>query len=148
MLIAILAPPGHSMGLRLGIVTSSFGFLSQTGNLQYRKIRLSSNQCLSAVASRVVCKSFWGLPTPVPNDSRKFLLSVSHREPKLPPRSRCQAAFQSLKRLTEKADRPCTPPFLGRQYQHLGLWEESHALPDRDVPKKEITFDHSHSQLI
>jgi hypothetical protein len=27
--------------------------------------------------------------------------------------------------------------------QHLGLWEESHAPPDRGPPEKEITFDPS-----
>ena len=32
--------------------------------------------------------------------------------------------------------------------QHLGLWEESHALPDTETVKKEITFDPSFSQLI
>jgi len=32
--------------------------------------------------------------------------------------------------------------------EHLGLWEESHAPPDRDPPQKEITFDPSYSQLI
>jgi len=32
--------------------------------------------------------------------------------------------------------------------QHLGLWEESHAPPDTETVKREITFDPSHSQLI
>ena len=32
--------------------------------------------------------------------------------------------------------------------QHLGLWEESHAPPDKSQRKKEITFDPSYSQLI
>ncbi len=32
--------------------------------------------------------------------------------------------------------------------KHLGLWEESHAPPDRGPPEKEITFDYSYSQLI
>ncbi len=32
--------------------------------------------------------------------------------------------------------------------QHLGLWEESHAPPDRGPPEKEITFDPSYSQII
>jgi len=32
--------------------------------------------------------------------------------------------------------------------QHLGLWEESHAPPDTETVKKEITFDPSFSQLI
>jgi len=32
--------------------------------------------------------------------------------------------------------------------QHLGLWEESHAPPDRSPPEKEIVFDPSYSQLI
>jgi len=32
--------------------------------------------------------------------------------------------------------------------KHLGLWEESHAPPDRGPAEKEITFDSSYSQLI
>ena len=32
--------------------------------------------------------------------------------------------------------------------EHLGLWEESHAPPDRGPPNKEIIFDSSYSQLI
>ena len=32
--------------------------------------------------------------------------------------------------------------------QHLGLWEQSHASPERDPPAKQITFDPSYSQLI
>jgi len=32
--------------------------------------------------------------------------------------------------------------------QHLGLWEESHAPPDRNQKEKEINFDPSYSQLI
>ena len=32
--------------------------------------------------------------------------------------------------------------------QHLGLWEDSHAPPDRGPPKREIAFDPSYSQLI
>ncbi len=34
--------------------------------------------------------------------------------------------------------------------QHLGLWEEPHAPPDGEPPKREITFDPdpSYSQLI
>ena len=33
------------------------------------------------------------------------------------------------------------------QTQHLGLWEESQAPPNRDLEKREITFDPSYSQL-
>lgn len=32
--------------------------------------------------------------------------------------------------------------------EHLGLWEKSHAPPDRSPPVKEITFDRAYSQLI
>ncbi len=32
--------------------------------------------------------------------------------------------------------------------EHLGLWEEAHAPPDRGPPEKEITFDSSYSQLM
>jgi len=35
-----------------------------------------------------------------------------------------------------------------KNLQHLDLWEESHAPPDRGPPEKEITFDPSYSQLI
>jgi hypothetical protein len=32
--------------------------------------------------------------------------------------------------------------------EHLGLWEESHAPPDRSPPNKEIIFDSFYSQLM
>jgi hypothetical protein len=32
--------------------------------------------------------------------------------------------------------------------QHLGLWEDTHAPPDRGPPKREITFDPAYIQLI
>jgi hypothetical protein len=32
--------------------------------------------------------------------------------------------------------------------QNIGLWEESHAPPEREPPIKEITFDPSYSQPI
>ena len=32
--------------------------------------------------------------------------------------------------------------------QHLGLWEESHAPPDKNREKKEITFNPSFSQVV
>ncbi|MBI4490554.1 MAG: hypothetical protein HY694_15835 [Deltaproteobacteria bacterium] len=32
--------------------------------------------------------------------------------------------------------------------EHLGLWEEAHAPPDRGPPQKQITFDPSYSQLL
>ena len=31
--------------------------------------------------------------------------------------------------------------------EHLGLWEESHAPPDRSPPEKEITFDPSYGSI-
>jgi len=34
------------------------------------------------------------------------------------------------------------------EFKHLGLWEESHAPPDTETVKKEITFDPAFSQLI
>ncbi|OGP24828.1 MAG: hypothetical protein A2038_15360 [Deltaproteobacteria bacterium GWA2_57_13] len=40
------------------------------------------------------------------------------------------------------------PEVIKKILQHLGLWEESHAPPDRDLVKREITFDPSYSQLI
>lgn len=36
----------------------------------------------------------------------------------------------------------------GDSIQHLGLWEESQAPPDTGAVKREITFDHSYTQLI
>ena len=40
------------------------------------------------------------------------------------------------------------PEVIEKILQHLSLWEESHAPPERDPPIKEITFDPSYSQLI
>ena len=33
------------------------------------------------------------------------------------------------------------PDVIKKILEHLGLWEESHAPPDRGPPEKEITFD-------
>ncbi len=41
----------------------------------------------------------------------------------------------------------CEQPFSDKEV-HLGLWEESHAPPDRGPPEKEITFNPSYGQLI
>ena len=40
------------------------------------------------------------------------------------------------------------PDVIKKILQHLGLWEESHAPPDKNQRKREITFDPSYSQLI
>jgi len=40
------------------------------------------------------------------------------------------------------------PDVIKKNLQHLGLWEESHAPPDKNQRRKEITFDPSYSQLI
>ena len=40
------------------------------------------------------------------------------------------------------------PEVIKKILQHLGLWEESQAPPDRDLVKREITFDSSYSQLV
>jgi len=40
------------------------------------------------------------------------------------------------------------PDIVKKILQHLGLWEESHAPPEKSQRKKEITFDPSYSQLI
>ena len=40
------------------------------------------------------------------------------------------------------------PEVIKKILQHLSLWEESYAPPERDPPIKEITFDPSYSQLI
>jgi hypothetical protein len=38
--------------------------------------------------------------------------------------------------------------FIKKIVEHLGLWEEAHAPPDRGPPVKEMTFDPSYSQLM
>jgi len=40
------------------------------------------------------------------------------------------------------------PDVIKKILQHLGLWEESHAPPDRSQKVKEITFDPSYSQIL
>jgi len=40
------------------------------------------------------------------------------------------------------------PDVVKKILQHLGLWEESHAQPDSNARRPEITFDPSYSQLI
>jgi hypothetical protein len=40
------------------------------------------------------------------------------------------------------------PEVIKKILQHLGLWEESHAPPDRSQKEKEITFDPSYSQVL
>jgi len=39
------------------------------------------------------------------------------------------------------------PEVIRRILEHLGLWEESHAPPDMETVKREITFDPSYCQL-
>ena len=39
------------------------------------------------------------------------------------------------------------PEVIKKILEHLGLWEESHAPPDRSQGQKEITFDPSFTQL-
>jgi len=40
------------------------------------------------------------------------------------------------------------PEVIKKILQHLDLWEESQAPPDRNQKEKEINFDPSYSQLI
>ena len=40
------------------------------------------------------------------------------------------------------------PEVIKKILQHLGLWEDSHAPPERSPPGKELTFDPSYSQVI
>jgi len=40
------------------------------------------------------------------------------------------------------------PDVIKRILKHLGLWEDSHAPPERSPPEKELTFDPSYSQLL
>jgi len=39
------------------------------------------------------------------------------------------------------------PDVIKKILQHLGLWEESHAPPDKNQRKKEITFDPSYGSI-
>jgi hypothetical protein len=39
------------------------------------------------------------------------------------------------------------PGVIKKILQHIGLWEEFHAPPERDPPKKEITFDPSYGTI-
>ena len=39
------------------------------------------------------------------------------------------------------------PEVIKKILQHLGLWEESHTPPNRDLVKREITFDPSYTSL-
>ena len=39
------------------------------------------------------------------------------------------------------------PEVIKKILKHLGLWEESQAPPNRDLIKREITFDPSYSKL-
>ena len=39
------------------------------------------------------------------------------------------------------------PGVIKKILQHIGLWEESHAPPERDPPIKEITFDPSYGSI-
>ena len=40
------------------------------------------------------------------------------------------------------------PDVIKKILQHLGLWEESRAPPERDPPVRQIAFDPSYNQLI
>ncbi len=40
------------------------------------------------------------------------------------------------------------PDVIQKILEHLGLWEESQAPPDRGPLRKELTFDSSYSQLL
>ena len=39
------------------------------------------------------------------------------------------------------------PEVIRRILEHLGLWEESHAPPDLETVKREITFDPSYGSI-
>jgi hypothetical protein len=39
------------------------------------------------------------------------------------------------------------PGVIKKILQHIGLWEESHAPPERDHPIKKITFDPSYGSI-
>ena len=40
------------------------------------------------------------------------------------------------------------PDVIKKILQHLGLWQDSHAPPERSHPAKALTFDPSYTQMI
>ena len=82
-------------------------------------------------------------PQPISKELKKrwshFIRKVYETDPLICPR--CQGEMRIISFIDQ-------PEVIKKILQHLDLWEESHAPPDRDPERKEITFDPSFSQLI
>ncbi len=82
-------------------------------------------------------------PPPVSKESKKrwshFIRKVYETDPLTCPK--CQGEMRIISFIDQ-------PDVIKKILQHLGLWEESHAPPEKSQRKKEITFDPSYSQLI
>jgi hypothetical protein len=77
------------------------------------------------------------------NNGQKIFLSQSDYEAFLEALLLTCPKCQGEMRIISFIDQP---EVIKKILQHLGLWEEPHAPPDKT--KKEITFDPSYSQLI
>lgn len=68
-----------------------------------------------------------------------FIRKVYETDPLTCPK--CQGAMRIIAFIDQ-------PDVIKKILQHLGLWQDSHAPPERSLPGKELTFDPSYSQLI
>ena len=82
-------------------------------------------------------------PPPVSKELKRrwshFIRKVYEADPLTCPK--CQGEMRIISFIDQ-------PDVIKKILQHLGLWEESHAPPEKSQRKKEITFDPSYSQLI
>jgi hypothetical protein len=93
---------------------------------------------------------------PVSKDLKKrwsyLIRKVYETDPLTCPKCQGEMWFDKLTTLRKLEGRIISfidqPDVIKKILQHLGLWEESHAPPERNQGKKEITFDPSYSQLI
>ena len=68
-----------------------------------------------------------------------FIRKVYETDPLICPN--CQGEMRLISFLDQ-------PDVIQKILEHLGLWEESQAPPDRGPLRKELTFDPSYSQLL
>ncbi len=82
-------------------------------------------------------------PAPVSKELKKrwsyFIRKVYESDPLTCPK--CQGEMRIIA-FIDQSD------VIKKILQHLGLWEDSHAPPERSPPGKELTFDPSYSQMI
>ena len=82
-------------------------------------------------------------PPPISKELKKhwsyFIRKVYETDPLTCPK--CQGEMRIISFIDQ-------PEVIKKILRHLGLWEESHAPPERDPEIKEITFDPSYSQVI